>query len=254
MTGFSSDFVLLITGGTGPIGSEIALQAAQAGAKVVVHGRSPESCATAVARLQARLPQGRFAAAPADYLAPGAYATLIDDVVREHGGIDAVVNCAMSVPDGISGLFHETDPEQFAELCRQAVVGFQLLCHAALPHLQRRNGAIVAISSDAGRFAAARQALIGSARSAITGFVRNLAVEIARDGVRINSVSLTWVADTPIFERFATGNGRAETARKKAGLGIPKPSDIAPLVLLLCSRDAAKITGQEISINGGLHA
>jgi 3-oxoacyl-[acyl-carrier protein] reductase len=56
-----------------------------------------------------------------------------------------------------------------------------------------------------------------------------------------------------VFEAFAKG-GRGETARERAKLGLPSPKDIAPMALFLCGPDAAKITGQIISINGGLNA
>jgi NAD(P)-dependent dehydrogenase (short-subunit alcohol dehydrogenase family) len=109
----------------------------------------------------------------------------------------------------------------------------------------------VGFASDAGRFASPRQAVIGAAFGGIMTFVRNLALEVARDGVRVHCISPTFVADTPVFEAQAA---RADAARKRAGLGLPTPADIAPMALFLCSKGAARITGQIVSINGGLNA
>ena len=82
-------------------------------------------------------------------------------------------------------------------------------------------------------------------------FVRNLAMETARSGVRVHCISPSFVENTPVFEAHAA---RAEAARQRAGLGLPSPADIAPLALFLCGPGATKITGQVISINGGLNA
>ena len=128
------------------------------------------------------------------------------------------------------------------------------LAHAALPWLKRRGGTLVAFASDAGRFAAPRQTMIGASRAAIIGFVRNLAVEAARDRVRVHCLSPSFVAGTRAADRSAPHGDRAERAAAKAGLGLPTPADIAPIALFLCGDDARRITGQVISINGGMNA
>jgi len=114
---------------------------------------------------------------------------------------------------------------------------------------------LVAFASDAGRFAAPRQTVVGASRGAIMAFVRNLAVEVARDGVRVHCVSPSFVDGTESAKRLAERNGeRMAKARARAGLGLPTPEDIAPMVLFLCGDGARRITGQVISINGGLNA
>ncbi|MFC3174394.1 SDR family NAD(P)-dependent oxidoreductase [Novosphingobium bradum] len=245
--------VILVTGASGAIGFEIAAQAAERGAVVGVHGSSSASVAGAIERLAARVPGGRFLAAPADYAEPGAILAMVDKLAGEAGRLDAVIACAITGAPGTTGLFAGTQPEHYAGLLGAVAGNFQALCHAALPYLTRQGGTIVAFASDAGKFAAPRQSMIGSAYAAIMGFVRNLAMEVARDRVRVHCISPSFVADTPIFERFIQ-HGRAATAEKRAGLGLPTPRDIAPMVLFLCGRGAEKITGQVISINGGLNA
>jgi 3-oxoacyl-[acyl-carrier protein] reductase len=128
---------------------------------------------------------------------------------------------------------------------------FQRLCFAALPHLAVRGGTIIGFASDAGRFAAPRQAIVGAAFGGIVAFVRNLSLEVSRQGVRLHCISPSFVAETPVFEKHAA---RAKAAQERAGLGLPAPSDIAPIALFLCGAGATKMTGQIISINGGLNA
>ena len=93
---------------------------------------------------------------------------------------------------------------------------------------------------------------IGAARAAVIGFVRNLAVEAARDHIRVHCISPSYVKGSDSAVKM--GSERMATAEKRAGLGLPSAEDIAPLTVFLCGPSAAKITGQVISINGGLNA
>ncbi|TZG27827.1 SDR family NAD(P)-dependent oxidoreductase [Sphingomonas montanisoli] len=250
------DAVLLVVGGTGAIGIEIAAQAAEGGARVIVHGSREESCAKAIETLAARCPEGGFTPLIADLTAPGSSAALVEKAVAVHGRLDALIHAAGYGPAGaISGPLSRTDPAAYGAFLEMGVASFQEMCHAALPHLSETRGAIVAFASDSGLFAAPRQSLVAARMAAIIAFVRNLGLETARDGVRINCISPSYVEQTPIFDRFLElGGGRVQKARDKAGLGLPTPADIAPLALFLCGPLSTKITGQIISINGGLNA
>jgi NAD(P)-dependent dehydrogenase (short-subunit alcohol dehydrogenase family) len=248
--------VILVTGASGGIGFEIAAEAAEQGATVAVHGSKPASVSAAIERLRVRAPEGRFIAAPADYKEPGAIRAMVEAVAAEAGGIDAVVDCAVTGPAGnVTGVFMKVDPAVFAPAAALSIAPFQELCHAAIPHLARQGGAIVAFVSDSGRFAAPRQSMIAARMAAIIGFVRSLALEVGRDQVRVNCISPSFVEETPIFDRFLkAAEGRAQAAREKAALGLPTPRDIAPLALFLCGPQSKKITGQIISVNGGVNA
>ena len=79
-----------------------------------------------------------------------------------------------------------------------------------------------------------------------------LAVEAARDGIRVHAISPSYVLESRTAELM--GSARMETAAKRAGLGLPTAADIAPITMFLCGPGAAKITGQVISVNGGLNA
>lgn len=114
---------------------------------------------------------------------------------------------------------------------------------------------MIALVSDAGCFAAANQSMIGAARAGTIGFVRNLAVEVARDNVRMHAIAPSYVEGTETIKRLeAAGSSRLERARSRAGLGLPNADDIAALALFLCSDGAQRMTGQIFSVNGGLNA
>ena len=242
--------VVLVTGATGAIGFEIAAQAAEAGAIVAVHGSSAESVAKAVERLRERVADAQLFAAHADFRAGGAIEAMVEKVAVAAGRIDAVIHCGITGASGVAGSFAKAEPANFGEHAALVLGSFQTLCYSALPHLSVRGGTIIGFASDAGKFASPRQAIIGAAFGGIMTFVRNLALEVSRHGVRVHCISPSFVADTPVFEKH---DARAGTAFDRAGLGLPTPKDIAPMALFLCSPGAAKITGQIISINGGLN-
>ncbi len=243
--------VILVTGATGAIGYEIAAQAAEAGAVVAVHGSGVDKVAATIESLTARVPGAQLIAATANFREEGAIEAMVAEVVGEAGRLDAVVHCAITGAPGVTGPFAKTDPAAYAAHAGLVLGCFQRLSFSALPHLSVHGGTIIGFASDAGRFAAPRQSLIGAAFGGIMAFVRNLALDVSRQGVRVHCISPSFVADTPVFEMHAA---RADAARERAGLGLPTPADIAPMVLFLCSPGAGKITGQVISINGGLNA
>jgi NAD(P)-dependent dehydrogenase (short-subunit alcohol dehydrogenase family) len=247
--------VMLITGGSGSIGSEIAGQAAEAGWSVAIHGRRAEAIDQAVQAITARAPHASVSGHPADFGEASAIERLVQETAERHGRIDAVIDCAVGGPPGVTGRFTETKPEAYTGLAAQSIVALQRLAHEALPWLSREGGTLIAFISDAGIFAAPNQTMIGAMRAATIGFVRNLAMEVARDGVRAHVISPSYVEDTGVARRIEAASARRmETARARAGLGLPTPADIAPLVLFLCGPGAQHITGQVISINGGLNA
>ena len=243
--------VILVTGATGAIGFEIAAQAAASGSIVAVHGASVGSVAGATERLLARVPNARVIAAPADFRQRGAIEAMVERVVAEGARLDAVIHCAITGAGNVTGSLGKTTPDNFGDHAALVLGSFQSLCFAALPHLSQHGGTIVGFASDAGRFAAPRQSIIGAAFGGIMAFVRNLSLEVARQGVRVHCLSPSFVADTPVYALHAA---RADAAQARAGLGLPTPADIAPMALFLCSPGASRITGQIISINGGLNA
>ena len=247
--------VMLVTGASGSIGGVVASKAAADGWAVIAHGRTQESAASAAAAVRADAPDASVMAAPADFTADGEIAGLIAAIMERYGQLDAVAHCAVSAPPGITGAFARTDPSAFTELSHHSITALQWLCHAAFPALTAGGGALVAMSSDAGRFAAPNQSLIAASRAGMMAFVRNVALEVARDHIRVNCVSASFVEETAIVAALdAAGNTRVAAARQRAGLGLPAAGDVANLILFLLGSGSTRLTGQVISVSGGLNS
>jgi 3-oxoacyl-[acyl-carrier protein] reductase len=243
--------VMLVTGATGAIGFEIAAQAAHAGTIVGVHGSRQESVVSAISLLRARIDGARLIPLVADFRTENAIEDMVSKLVGETGRLDSVVHCGITGPGDVTGPFQLAKAAHFGAHAAMVLGSFQTLCFAALPHLSVQGGTIIGFASDAGRFGSPRQAVIGGAFGGVMAFVRNLALETAHAGIRVHCISPSFVTDTPAFAAHAA---RADAAQSRAGLGLPSPADIAPMVLFLCGSGATKITGQIISINGGLNA
>lgn len=243
--------VMLIAGGTGSIGAQLAREAARQGWALALHGGSADKVAALTAELGASTQAEGLTGDVAD---PATAGQLVARAASRFGRLDAVVDCVATGPAGarLTGLFKDTEPEHYAAFLDLSAAWFQRLAHAAYPRLAERGGTLIGFISDAGKFAAPRQTIIGAARAASIGFVRNLAVEAARDRIRVHAISPSYVAGSAVAQRM--GAERMATAEARAGLGLPRPEDIAPMTLFLCGAGAAKITGQIISINGGLNA
>jgi NAD(P)-dependent dehydrogenase (short-subunit alcohol dehydrogenase family) len=251
--------VMLVTGGTGSIGGAVAALALATGWRVALHGRTEASAAAMADRLRpVDEADERLRGFGADVLEnEDAIARLVEAAGGWADRLDAVVDCISGGRGGfrVTGRFADTEPGGYAPLLDYSVVNLQRLAHAALPWLSQQGGTLIALASDAGKFAAPRQALIASSRAAIMAFARNLALETARDGVRVHCVSPSFVDESRSLPTLSeTGKERLQTARKRAGLGLPTPDDIAPLVLFLCGDGARRISGQVISVNGGMNA
>lgn len=248
--------VLLVTGGTGSIGRAVVEQALGEGWSVVIQGRRQATVNSLLDRLRSRFPEAGIAGFTADITATGAVEQLVREAANCHGRIDAVVDCLVTGPKqgGVTGPFATTDPAAYLPFAELSIVYLERLSFALLPWLKQARGCLVTVVSDAGLFPAPRQALIGAARAGAVGFVKNFAKEAARDGVRAHCISLSFVENTTTADKLAaSGSSRLESARARAGLGLPSPSDIAPLALFLCGGAAERMTGQVISINGGLN-
>ena len=243
--------VMLVTGGTGSVGEAVARAAAAQGWAVVVQARDGGILATFAEQLR-ETSSADFVIG--DVTENDAAPRIIAATLSKFGRLDAVVDCVSTGPrEGrLTGLFKDTTPEHYGAFYDLSAAWFQRLAHAAYPALAERGGTLIGFISDAGKFAAPRQTIIGAARAAEIGFVRNLAVEAARDLIRVHAIAPSYVLESRAAELM--GSERMESAAKRAGLGLPTPADIAPMAVFLCGPGAAKITGQIISINGGLNA
>ncbi len=242
--------VAIVTGagqGTGGIGRAIASRLARGGAKVMVADIAANVAETA----EALRTEGAEAASHVGSLAEEATASaLIDETIRRWGRIDILVNNAGG---GIIRPFLEHDADSLRETIARNLWPAIWCCHKALPHMVRQNyGRIVNIGADSLRTGIADHAGYNAAKGGVNGLMTGLAREFAKYDITINTVA-PCVVNTPRFRALKQSN--PSLAAHFEGV-VPKGraaeiEEIAALVCFLAQADAAFITGQEVSINGG---
>jgi NAD(P)-dependent dehydrogenase (short-subunit alcohol dehydrogenase family) len=166
------------------------------------------------------------------------------------GGVDFLVNGAVTYLD--KGL--QSSRAEWLEALNVNLVGGALFVNAVMPEMKKRGGgAIVNLSSVAGKFGQAGRALYPATKAAIFQLTRNEAMTLAPDGIRVNTVSAAWTWSAPI-ER-ATKGDRAKADRVAGDyhpLGrVADPAEVAQAVLYLCSDGASFVTGADLPVDGG---
>lgn len=247
---------MLVTGGAGHIGMETALQFVAAGGAVAINGRNLARLEAVAKYIRAQASDAKVVALAADVTDPAACARLVAEAEAELGRLDALVHCAMAPSPELAGPFHATDPSLYAGMMLKTVCAAMYVVHAALPPLKRGGGgAIVAFPSDAGKTPAPNQTMVGATRAAVMAFFRNLALEASADAIRCNCIAPTYV-DSPEMRAALAGPHAARIAKAtaRARLGLPTAEELAALAVFLCGPAGAHLTGQVISVNGGLNA
>ena len=239
----------LVTGAGQGVGAGIAVALAAQGAAVVVNDLHPERAAATVDRVEQA--GGTAVAAPFDVTDAVAVTAGVTAAQAAVGGpIDVLVNNA-GVPEGM-GLrpFRELDPSEWARYVDLNLYGSLHCIHTVLePMCERGWGRIVQISSGAGRTGlASGVSLYGASKSGIEGFVRHLALEVARLGVTVNSVALGLMDNLP--EDTSSDAIKAIARRVPVGR-LGSPADVGAAVAYLASDEAAWMTGQTVGLNGG---
>jgi 2-hydroxycyclohexanecarboxyl-CoA dehydrogenase len=173
-------------------------------------------------------------------------------LVRERfGRIDVLVNNAGWDE---AGPFVESDPAGWDRIIRINLYGVLNVCRTVLPVMvEQRGGSIVNLGSDAGRVGSSGEAVYSAAKGGIIAFTKTIARESARSGINVNVVC-PGPTDTPLFASLGGDNPRLRESLTKA---IPfrrlaEPADIAAAVAFFASPEAAYLTGQTVSVSGGL--
>jgi 2-hydroxycyclohexanecarboxyl-CoA dehydrogenase len=245
----------LIVGGTAGIGLASARALAAAGVpRIVIVGRNAERgklAAKSIAELGAA---AYFVAG--DATDPGAAVAVAAEADRILSGID-ILMCSTAA-DVRPELFVDIATADIARILTELALPSMHMASAVLPGMRgRRGGVIVNVASDAAKTATPGEALIGAAKAGIVMFTRTIAIEEKRYGIRANALTPSLVHGTASTERITSDGFSGKLfarAAQAAQLGVPTADDIAALAVFLCSAAAAKLTGQAISVNGGISA
>jgi len=239
------DKVAIVTGSGRGIGRAIALKLAEAGAGVVVNDINQ---AADTAAQEIRDKGGRSLAVIADVsLAEGA-AKLIEAATAEYGRIDILVNNAGINRDQLLVRMSQEDWDAVLNIDLKSV--FLCTKEVIRPMIKQRCGRIISISSIVGLGGNAGQANYAAAKAGIIGFTRSVAREVASRGITANAIAPGFI-DTEMTQRLPEKQRHELMARIPLGcLGLPE--DVASAVCFLASEDARYITGQVLTVDGGM--
>jgi len=239
--------VAIVTGAASGIGRGIALALAAEGARVAVVDVDEAGAKSTVSALSG---EGRVYAA--DITDKRAIDDVVVEVVASWGGVHVLVNNAgwdRAMP------FVETTEDFWDKVLAINLKG-PIVCTKAVlgPMMRQEYGKIVSIASDAGRVGSSGEAVYSAAKGGIIAFTKTIAREVARHHINVNCIC-PGPSDTPLFQReFVAVNPKlAESLKRVIPWGrLGRPEDVAPAVVFLASDDAGYITGQTLSVSGGL--
>jgi NAD(P)-dependent dehydrogenase (short-subunit alcohol dehydrogenase family) len=245
-----ADRVALVTGGTRGVGLAVARQLADEGAQVVVVGRNPDHGAAAADAI----PGARFVAGDVRRAADCDHA--VAETTERFGRLDVLVNNA-----GVIYRNRTVDrltEAEWDETFDVNVKGAFLMTRAALPALRLSRGTIVNVASYVGLVGFAGAAAYAASKAALVSLTRSLALDHAREGIRVNAVCPGSV-DTDMIHAAWNAFPDPAAARKaweeKHPLGrIATPDEVALAVLFLASDEARFITGVALPVDGGITA
>jgi 2-hydroxycyclohexanecarboxyl-CoA dehydrogenase len=242
--------VAVVTGGAGAIGAAVCNRLAVAGRTVVVVDLD-----TAAAQNVARTLAGNgHTAIGLDVANTDAVATAMSGVASDVGPVGTLINVAgwdRFVP------FVDTTPEFWDRVIDINYRGTLNTVHAVLPGMiERQRGRIVSVASDAARVGSSLEAIYAGAKGAVISFSKSVAREVARYGITVNVVC-PGPTDTPLIRTMADELGSGERFVDALTKAIPMrrlatPDDVAPAIVFLASDEAGFITGQTLSVSGGL--
>ena len=246
------DRTVVVTGGGGGIGGATCHRFATEGARVAVldvNTGAAEQVAAAI-----RADGGQALAIHCDITVRASVDAAVAITAAQLGPIDVLVNNAGW---DVFRPFTSTTPDQWDRLIAINLIGPLNMHHAVLPGMvARRQGRIVNIASDAARVGSSGEAVYAACKGGIVAFSKTIAREHARHGITVNVVC-PGPTDTALFADFKAGAGNPdklmEAFRRSIPLGrIGQPDDLPGAIVFFASDDAGYITGQVLSVSGGL--
>lgn len=244
---FLADKVALVTGASRGIGAEIAKTLAAHGAYVIVnYNGSKDAAEQVVAQIRENGGNGESCCCNvSDY---GACGEMIKAIIKEHKHLDILVNNAGITRDGL--LMRMSSEDFDAVLSTNLKGSFNTIQHASRTFLKQRAGKIINISSVSGILGNAGQANYSASKAGVIGLTKSVARELASRGINVNAVA-------PGFVNTEMTGAMKEEAKEAILSSIPlqragETADIANAVLFLASPYSNYITGQVISVDGGM--
>ncbi|HET7874511.1 MAG TPA: glucose 1-dehydrogenase [Methylomirabilota bacterium] len=247
------DKVALVTGAGTGLGKAIAVMFAREGAKVALSGRRLEP----LEKTQGEIAHGGGTAlvAPGDVTRAADVQRVIASVVRQFGRLDILVNNAGGMAErGPVGAISE---DGFRNTVDMNLTSTFLCCKYALPELLKSRGNIVNIASLAGLRGAPNLSAYGAAKGGVVILTKNMAVDYATQGVRVNCICPAYI-ETDLNREFLAGlrkTGEFDSLVKMHPLGfLGVPDDVAYGAVYLASDEARWLTGVVLGIDGGISA
>ena len=244
--------VALVTGGGSGIGREICVGLAAAGRKVAVADLNLDGALETASLISAT--GGTAIAVHMDVADSDAVQGGILQVLDELGPPEILVNCA-----GWDELmpFLSTDEDFWDRVIEINYKGVLRTVHACLPSMTEKGwGRIVNIASDAGRVGSSFEAVYSGAKGGVIGFTKTIAREAARSGITANVVC-PGPTDTPLLDGIVAASDDGDKIIGAMARAVPMkrvgtPIEVASAVIYFCSEEAAFVTGQTLSVSGGL--
>ncbi len=239
--------VALVTGASGAIGSAIARKLAADGMAIALHCNSNTAAADALAA-ELRAGGATCEVFQADLSSSADCKALVQKVVAVWGRIDVLINNAGRLIDATVSFMSDQQWSDSIEINLNAP--FRLMREVSMIMARNRYGRIVSLASDAGRMGSANRSNYAAAKEGLVGLTRSAAREMAGLGIRVNAVSPGFV-ESPMTANIPPAKMK-DILRDIPARRLGKPQDVANLVAFLASEGADYITGQVISIDGGL--
>ena len=251
--GLLNDRIAVVTGGGGGIGAATARLFADQGAQVVIADIDAELARLTAEQIAAS--GGSAFAAVTDVRDAGQVAELARSVLERHGRVDVLVN---NVGHWLRhpGDFVDTDPQLWDDLYRVNLHHVFLVTHAFLPAMiGQRSGAIVNVSSVEGLRGYPEDPVYAAFKAAVIHFTRSLAVQVGRDGVRVNAIGpdVTESLQVP-YSQWLSAEEQAQWPQWVPVGRMGLPEDQAQVILFLASDLSAFVTGHTIPTDGGTGA
>jgi len=243
---------VVITGGGGGIGGATCRRFGSEGARVAVFDLNLEAAEKVASAIRAE--GGTAEAFKCDITDRASVNAAVAAAEASLGPIEVLVNNAGW---DVFKPFTKTEPAQWDKLIAINLTGALHMHHAVLPGMAaRKKGRIVNISSDAARVGSSGEAVYAACKGGLVAFSKTIAREHARHGITVNVVC-PGPTDTALFADYKEGAGNPEKLMEAFTRSIPlgrigQPDDLPGAVLFFASSDAAFVTGQVLSVSGGL--